>query len=47
MGEAPVACVVDEWPAGVASEGGDSGHGGQGIRDGGPMTSERERPAVV
>ena len=44
MGEAPVACVVDEWPAGVASEGGDSGHG---IRDGGPMTSERERPAVV
>ena len=42
MGEAPVACVADERPAGVVSEGGDGRRGGHGIRDGGPMTCERE-----
>ena len=39
-----MACVADELPAGVASEGGDGGRGGHGIRDGGPITCERGEP---
>ena len=39
-----MACVADERPAGVASEGGDGGRGGHGIRDGGPITCERGQP---